>query len=187
MQAALKFEELVQLEELYFQLTEEDRLEALTEMYEAIRNDERGANCAVEELHDDFHNRPKPKLLQGHGVPEGAAIMKLLLPFSVAEHGPTATPKLGKYSEALVELGLRENGSEPGWLDCSEMLQEFAVLIWRATRYLGCGKDVMKCLRTEETFLAWISDRKEFFRARLAGAVEARLRVHMEQSASVDL
>ena len=108
MQAAMKFAELTQLEQLYFQLTEEDRLEALTEMFEAIRMDERGANCAVQELHDEFHDR-KPR--QGHGVQEGATVVTLLLPFSVEEHGLSAPHNLGRYSEALVGLGLR--GSDP--------------------------------------------------------------------------
>lgn len=182
MQAALKFEELTQLEELYYQLTEEDRLEALTEMFEAIRMDERGANCAVQDLHDEFHDRK----LQGHGVAEGATVVTLLIPFSVEEAGLSAPHNLGRYSEALVGIGLRE-GSDPTWLECSNLLQEFAVSLWRSTRHLGCGRDVLK-LRTEEKFLATISDRKEFFRARLAGAVEARInKVQMEQWTNVDL
>jgi len=185
MQAALKLQELVELEELFFQLTEEDRLEALTMMFATIREDPRGAVRPVQQLHDDFHDRkPQP---QGHGCQEGATVVTLLLPFSVEEAGLSAPGNLGRYSEALVELGLR--GSDPTWLECSKMLQEFAVLFWRSTRHLGSGRDIEKLdLTSEEKFLAWIMARKEVFRARLSGAVEARLsRLHTEQWTSVDL
>ena len=185
MQAALKLQELVELEELFFQLTEEDRLEALTMMFATIREDPRGAVRAVQQLHDDFHDRkPQP---QGHGCQEGATVVTLLLPFSVEEAGVSAPGNLGRYSEALVELGPR--GSDPTWLECSKMLQEFAVLFWRSTRHLGSGRDIEKLdLTSEEKFLAWIMARKEVFRARLSGAVEARLsRLHTEQWTSVDL
>ena len=186
MQAAQKFQELMELEELFFQLTEEDRLSGLAELFATIREDPRGANRAVQHLHDDFHER-KPQR-QGHGSQEGATVVTLLLPFSVEEAGLSAPDKLGRYSEAMVELGLR--GSDPTLLECSNLLQDFAVLFWRSTRHLGSGRDIEKLeLTSEEKFLAWIMARKEVFRARLSGAVEARLsRLHTtEQSTSVDL
>ena len=186
MQAALKLQELMELEELFFHLTEEDRLEALATMFATIREDPRGANRAVQQLHDDFHER-KPQR-QGHGCQEGATVVTLLLPFSVEEAGLSAPENLGRYSEALVELGLR--GSDPTMLERSNLLQDFAVLFWRSTRHLGSGRDIEKLeLTSEEKFLAWIIARKEVFRARLSGAVEARLsRLHTtEQSTSVDL
>jgi len=57
-------------------------------------------------------------------------------------------------------------------------------------KLLCSGRDIEKLeLTSEEKFLAWIMARKEVFRARLSGAVEARLsRLHTtEQSTSVDL
>ena len=104
MQAAQKFQELMELEGLFFQLTEEDRLSGLAELFATIREDPRGANRAVQHLHDDFHER-KPQRQ------EGATVVTLLLPFSVEEAGLSAPDKLGRYSEAMVELGLR--GSDP--------------------------------------------------------------------------
>ena len=108
-------------------------------------------------------------------------------PVLVEEAGLSAPGNLGRYSEALVELGLR--GSDPTLLECSNLLQDFAVLFWRSTRHLGSGRDIEKLeLTSEEKFLAWIMARKEVFRARLSGAVEARLsRLHTEQPTSVDL
>ena len=143
------------------------------------------ASCSEVSRTDGARGKPQR---QGHGSQEGATVVTLLLPFSVEEAGLSAPDKLGRYSEAMVELGLR--GSDPTLLECSNLLQDFAVLFWRSTRHLGGGRDIEKLeLTSEEKFLAWIVARKEVFRARLSGAVEARLsRLHTtEQSTSVDL